>query len=281
MILASLLLMSQTETFLAPGAKIEKIAEGLRFTEGPVEQLDSSLLFSDIPANRIYQIKDGEMTVWREPSGQSNGHTLDFEGRVVSAEHQTRRVTRTEADGTVTVLADKYEGKRLNSPNDVTVRKDGAIFFTDPPYGTPQGQKDLEFNGVFAIIDGKLKKLTEEFNRPNGLVFSVDQKTLYVADTAAGAIKAFDVAEDGTLSNGREFAKTPNPDGLRIDSDGRVWSASRDGVNVISPEGKVLEVIPMPEQPTNLCFSRDGKTLYVTTRTTVHKVAVRVKGIAP
>lgn len=270
------------ESFLAPGAPIEVVAKGLQFTEGPCAMPDGSLVFSDIPANKMYRWKDSKLEVYRNPSHNANGHTLDPQGRLVSCEHGARRVERQEKDGRMTVLAESWEGKRLNSPNDVAIRKDGAIFFTDPPYGIQPSQAEHDFNGVYAIVDGKMKLLDKSFDRPNGLVFSPDEKLLYVADTSKGHIRRFEVAHDGSLSGGVDaWAKTPNPDGLRVDSEGRVWSASSDGVNVISREGKVLEVIKFPEQPANLTFSRDGKTLYVTARTGVYSVKVRVRGLAP
>lgn len=270
------------QSFVSAGATVEVVAKGLQFTEGPCAMTDGSLVFSDIPANKMYRWQNGKLTVFREPSHNANGHTLDPQGRLVSCEHGARRVERQEKDGTMTVLADNWAGKKLNSPNDVAVRKDGAVFFTDPPYGIQPSQAELEFNGVYAIVDGKLKLLDKSFDRPNGLVFSPDEKHLYVADTSKGHIRKFGVAKDGSLTGGLDaWAITPNPDGLRVDSEGRVWSASSDGVNVISPEGKVLEVIKFPEQPANLTFGRDGKTLYVTARTGVYSVKVRVKGLTP
>lgn len=285
-------------TFLAPGSSMTRIADGLQFTEGPCELTDGSLVFSDIPANRMYRLYEGKLAVYRDPSHNANGQTLDREGRLLTCEHGSRRVTRAEKDGTTTVLAEKFEGKRLNSPNDITVAKDGTIFFTDPPYGIDPKQAEMPFNGVYAIRDGHLFLLDRTFDRPNGLVLSPDEKYLYVADTAKNHIRRFHLGPSplspsekggGALGEGRGprleggevWASTPNPDGLRVDSEGRVWSASNDGVNVISPEGKVLEVIKVPEVPANLCFSRDGKTLYATARTGVYRVAVRVKGIAP
>jgi gluconolactonase len=223
----------------------------------------------------------GKLSVFREPSNNANGHTLDPKGRLVTCEHGSRRVTRTEKDAKIMVLADRWDGKRLNSPNDVAVRKDGAIFFTDPPYGIQPEQAELGFNGVYAIVEGKLKLLDKSFDRPNGLVFSPDQSSLYVADTSKGHIRRFKVAKDGALSGGEVWATTPNPDGLRMDSEERVWCASSDGVNVISPEGKVVEVIRFPEQPANLTFSKDGRTLYVTARTGVYSVKVLGRGLAP
>jgi len=270
-----------SDTFLAPNAKIEKIAGDLQFTEGPCELRDGSLVFSDIPANKMYRFADGKLTVYREPSHNANGNTLDPQGRLISCEHGARRVERQEADGKMTVLAERFEGKRLNSPNDIAVRKDGVVFFTDPPYGIRPEQAELGFNGIYAIVGGKLNLLDKSFERPNGLVLSPDEKWLYVADTAKSHIRRFAVGADGSVSGGEVWAETRHPDGIRADADGRIWSASGDGVNVISPEGKNLEIIQFPEQPANLCFSRDGKTLFVTARTGVYRVGVRVKGIAP
>lgn len=274
-------MMMQADSFVAPGAKIEQVEGTYQFTEGPCEQRDGSLIFSDIPASKLYRVKDGKVEVFREDAGQPNGNTLDREGRLLTCEHQTRRVRRTEKDGSITILADKYDGKKLNSPNDIICDTKGVIYFTDPPYGIRPEQADLDFNGVYRLKEGKLEVIARDFTRPNGLVLSPDEKWLYVADTAKGHIRRFAVGSDGAVTGGEEWAKTPNPDGLRVDDAGRVWSASRDGVNVISPEGKILEVIPLPQSPANLCFSRDGKSLFVTARTGVYHVKVSVKGIAP
>lgn len=263
-------------SFLAPQAKIEKIAGGLRFTEGPCALPDGSLVFSDIPANRLYRITGGKVDVFREPSHNANGNILDPQGRLVTCEHGSRRVVRQEVDGSITVLADQYEGKRLNSPNDLVVRKDGAVFFTDPPYGIRPEQAELGFNGVYAIVGGKVKLLDKSFDRPNGLALSLDEKALYVADTAKSHIRKFAVAADGSVTGGEVWAETRHPDGIRVDPKGRVWSASGGGVDVISTEGKLLQTIVFPEQPANLCFSRDFKTLFVTARTGVYKVEVRM-----
>lgn len=285
MLLLALLLMSNLEPspqdFLADGGKIETIASGLQFTEGPAEARDGGLLFSDIPANKIYRWKDGKLTVWREQSRGANGNLLDSMGRVLTCEHGSRQVTRTDLKGKEEVLAREFEGKRLNSPNDLAIRKDGAIYFTDPPYGIRPEQAELGFNGVFLLKGGTLSAVARDFERPNGLVLSPDEKLLYVADTRKNHIRRYQVHRDGTLQGGEEWAKTPSPDGLRVDREGRVWSASGNGVNVIEPSGKILQVIPFPQVPANLAFSRDGKTLYVTARTAVYRVRVSVTGIAP
>lgn len=282
-----LLLMSNSEqtpqNFIAYGAKIETIASGLRFTEGPVETWDGGLIFSDIPANKVYRLREEKLTVYRENSRGANGNTLDSTGRILTCEHGSRQVVLFDGNGKETVLASTFEGKRLNSPNDVAFRtgRGGSIYFTDPPYGIRPEEAELGFNGVFLIKGGKLSAVAKDFDRPNGLVFSPDQNFLYVADTSKNHIRRFQVQPDGTLKGGEEWAKTPSPDGLRVDRNGRVWSASGDGVNVIEASGKILQVIPFPQVPANLAFSRDGRTLYVTARTAVYRVRVTVTGIAP
>jgi len=258
---------------------VETVAEGFQFTEGPVWLPEGQLVFSDVRADTIYR---ADKTVFRRPSGKSNGLTLDAKGRLIACEHWNRRVTRTEKDGSITVLADKYEGKKLNSPNDVVVRSDGTIFFTDPPYGLGKRDAELPFSGVYAIMpDGKLKLLTKDFVRPNGLAFSPDEKILYIADAGEGqSIRAFDVAPDGQLANGRVFCKLPRPDGLKVDKLGRVWSTASDGIRVFDPDGKHIGTISFPQQPANCAFGdKDSKTLYVTARTGVYKVRCTTEGI--
>ncbi|MBI2423183.1 MAG: SMP-30/gluconolactonase/LRE family protein [Candidatus Hydrogenedentes bacterium] len=263
---------------------VATLGAGYKFTEGPVWMKDGTLLFSDIPADTIFK---GNGEVFRKPSGMSNGLTLDREGRLIAAEHQTRRVTRTEKDGTITVLAERFEGKRLNSPNDVIVRSDGVLFFTDPPYGLPGGpdgpNAELKWFGLFAILpDGALKMLKKDFLRPNGLTLSPDEKLLYVADTSKGHIRAFDLAKDGTLSGDRVFCELPGPDGIKCDVEGNVWATASDGVRVVSPQGELLETVVFPEGPANCGFGgQDGKTLYVTARSSVYTVTTAVAGIHP
>lgn len=264
--------------------EVALVSEGFQFTEGPVWLPDGTLIFSDIPADRIYR---EDKTVFREPSGQSNGLTLDRAGRLIAAEHQNRRISRTEPDGTVTVVADRYEGKRFNSPNDVVVRSDGTIFFTDPPYGLDGGlggpNADLDFSGVFAVSPkGEVRLLARDFIKPNGLAFSPDEKTLYIADTEGEHIRAFDVAADGTLSNGRVFCEIPHPDGMKVDAQGNVWSTAGDGVRAIGPAGILIETIKVPAVPSNCAFGdADYKTLFVTARQGVYKVRLTGTGIPP
>ncbi len=269
------------ESFIAPGASIVKEPGDYLFTEGPLMLKDGRVIFSDIPANKIYSLKDGKVTVFREPSDNANGNFLDGAGNVITCEHGSRKVTRTDSSGKVSTVVDQYEGKKLNSPNDVYLSKKGRIYFTDPPYGIRPNQQEQAYNGVYLLAGDKLTLLAKDFNRPNGIVLSPNEKVLYVADSAKGHIRSFGVLPDGTVDAGKIFVETPGPDGIRVDSVGRVWSASSNGVNVISPEGQILEVIKFPETPSNLCFSRDGKTLYVTARKGFYSLKVTVKGIAP
>lgn len=266
--------------------KVEKIGSGYQFTEGPVWAPWGSLLFSDIPANRIYEVK-GEARVYRAPSGQSNGLTFDQQGRLLACEHLTRRVTRTEKDGSLTVLAERYEGKRLNSPNDAVVKSDGSIYFTDPPYGVAGDKRELNFQGVYRITpNGKLELLVKDFDMPNGLCFSPDEKRLYIADSSnLRHIRVFDVAADGALANGRVFAKLAEggvPDGMKVDVTGNLYSSGPGGVWVFDASGKHLETIGCPEVPANLCWGdEDGKGLYITARTGVYKVRLDTRGVLP
>ena len=258
--------------------KVENVSTGHTFTEGPVWTSRGTLLFSDIPGNKIWEVGD-ETTVFRTPSGNSNGLTFDREGRLIACEHSNRRVSRTESDGTITVLADRFEGKRLNSPNDAVVKSDGSIYFTDPPYGISHEQQELDFQGVYRIDpEGKLELLVKDFVRPNGLCFSPDEKLLYIADSSnLRHVRVFNVAEDGTLSGGEVFARITSdkgvPDGMKVDPGGRLYVAGPGGVWIFDTDGKHVETIETPETPANLAWGgRDGKTLYVTAVTSVYKV---------
>jgi gluconolactonase len=224
--------MNSLQAILDDNAQVEKIAGDFQFTEGPLWHPKGFLLFSDIPGNTIYQwTPNKKPEIFRRPSGNANGNTLDREGRLLTAEHSNRRVSRTEKDGSIVTLASQYEGKRLNSPNDLVVKSDGSIYFTDPPYGIKSEQEELGFYGVYRLApDGKLTLLVKDFVRPNGIAFSPDEKTLYVNDTEKGHIRVFDVKPDGTLENGRIFAelKDPSqkgvPDGMKVDEAGNVYS---------------------------------------------------------
>jgi len=267
-------------------ARIEKLAGDFKFTEGPIWHPDGYLLFSDIPANQIKKwIPSGGVATFREPSGNSNGLTLDRQRRLIACEHSNRRVSRTEADGKVTVLAERYEGKRLNSPNDVVVRSDGAIYFTDPPYGIRPEEAELGFNGVYRLSsDGKLTLLIKDFDRPNGLAFSPDEKRLYIDDSQRQHIRVFDVAPDGSLTNGRLFADMKSdgdgvPDGMKVDARGNVYCTGAGGVWVFDPKGAHLGTIQPPEVPANCGWGgHDGQTLYITARTGLYRVHLKVAG---
>ena len=270
-------------------AVVEKVAGGFEFTEGPVWVPDGYLLFSDIPASTIYRWTPGSVSaeVFRAPSGRSNGLTLDREGRLLACEHD-RRLSRTEEDGSVVSLVERYEGKLLNSPNDVVVRSDGCIYFTDPPYGLPQQEegRELDFNGVYRLVpDGALTLLDDSFDRPNGLAFSPDERVLYVADSRRGHIRAFDVRADGTLSNGRVFAELREPgeqgvpDGMKVDMWGNVFCTGPGGIWVLDAAGEPLGVIRVPEVPANLAWGDDDlKTLYITARTGLYRMRVGTGG---
>jgi gluconolactonase len=282
---------------VAADAKVEKLAGDLKFTEGPtwIGGADGFLVFSDIPANELKKWTAGAgLSVFRTPSNNTNGNTTDAAGRLLSAEHSARRVSHTQADGTVKTLVDSIDGKKFNSPNDLVVKSDGTVWFTDPPYGLPRGAaKEVEGHYVYRHNpkDGKTTVVSKEHDMPNGLAFSPDEKRLYVADSGRPhAIRAYDVlgfsrlkGEDEILSPGREFCVIDKggPDGIRVDADGRVWSSAGDGVQVFSPDGKLVGRLLCPESPANLCFGgRDGKTLFMTARTGLYSVPVKVTAAA-
>ena len=286
---------------IAPDAPIERIAGGLTFTEGPVWR-GGHLLFSDIPNKRIVRwrrLPEGpELTTFA--TGMSNGLTLDRQGRVLAAEHDGRRVTRVADDGTRTVLAEQFRGKRLNSPNDIVVRSDGAIYFTDPPYavqpstpGVPRPPdwwtkpipgKEQPCNGVYRIApDGTLELLVEDFALPNGLAFSPDESVLYVDDSAHKHIRAFTVRPDGTLTGSRVLLDMASqdlgvPDGLKVDRQGNVFCTGPGGVWVCRANGALLGRIVLPELPANLAWGEDGSSLFLTARTSVYRLPTKTRG---
>ena len=289
---------------VAADAAIERVAGGLSFTEGPVWR-GAELLFSDIPNKRIARwrrLPEGpELTTYAR--GMSNGLTLDRQGRVLAAEHDGRRVTRVADDGTRTVLAAEFQGKRLNSPNDIVVKSDGSIYFTDPPYGVqpstpgmprpagwwtkPIPGKEQAANGVYRIApDGTLHLLVDDFALPNGLAFSPDESVLYIDDSAHKHIRAFDVRPDGTLTNGRILldmaSEDPGvPDGLKVDLSGNVFCTGPGGVWVCRSNGTLLGRIVLPELPANLAWGEDGSVLFLTARTSVYRLATKTRGALP
>ncbi len=267
-------------------SEVQLVVSGLRFTEGPVWHPDGYLIFSDIPADTIYRLRDGEAEQYRRPSGNSNGLAFDLEGRLLSCEHGNRRVSRTLESGEVVPLAAQYEGKRLNSPNDLAVKSDGSIYFTDPPYGVRPEQRELDFQGIFRIgTDGELTLLAGDFVKPNGIAFSPDEKVLYVGDTERQLVAAFEVLENGTLGEQKTFAhlETPNrwsgPDGMKVDAEGNLYVTSPGGVHVFDPEGELIELIAAPKTPTNCAFGgENGRTLFITAQDSVYSVEVKTPG---
>lgn len=291
-------------------SKIEQIATGFGFTEGPVwvngnDNAGGYLLFSDPNNNTIYSWSpDGAVNVFRTHSGYngpdigiyhqpgSNGLTLDPQGRLTIAEHGNRRITRLERNGVLTALADNYQGKRLNSPNDLVYRSDGALYFTDPPFGLPKvfndPNKELDFSGVFCLKDGVLRVVAKDFTGPNGLAFSPDEKFLYVSnwDEQKKQILRYEVAADGSLSNPKIFADvTSIPgeqalDGVRVDSAGNVYASAPGGIWIWSPDGRHLGTIKGPEQPANLTIGEaDGRTLFICARSSVYRIRLNIPGI--
>src|SRR5581483_2605006 len=276
--------------FFPEDATIECVATGFRFTEGPIWFAEEKhLLFSDIPANQILKLtSDRRVEIFRQPSGNSNGLTRDKERRLIACEHSNRRITRTEKDGSITVLADKFQCKRLNSPNDVVVKSDGAIYFTDPPYGIKPDQQEQPIQGVYRLSpDGReLIVVATDFERPNGLAFSPDEKKLYIDDSSHRRhIRVFDVQADGSLSNGRIFhdmnvREAGSPDGMKVDIYGNIYCTGAGGVWVFDPEGNHLGIIVTPEKPSNCAWGgEDWKSLYITACTSVYKIQVNIPGI--
>lgn len=275
------------QSIVDDSAKLEKVASDFQFIEGPVWHPDGFLLFSDIPANTIYKLAaNGKAEIFRHPSGNANGNTFDKAGRLITAEHGTHRLSRTEKDGKVVTLVDKYEGKRFNSPNDLAVKSDGSIYFTDPGYGVSKEQKQLDFYGVYRLApDGKLTLLVKDMVQPNGIALSPDEKKLYVNNSEAGYINIFDINPDGTVSKERVFAelkdpgKSGVPDGLKVDREGNVYSTGAGGVWILSPAGKLLGRIPVPEMATNVAWGdKDYKTLYITASKSLYRIRLKIAG---
>jgi gluconolactonase len=285
-------------------ARIEKLAGGFGFLEGPVwtNRDGGYLIFSDIPRHELKRWSEHDGVQTFRTTSFNNGNTRDAQGRLLTAEHDGRRVSLTEHDGTVRALVERHEGRRLNSPNDLVVKSDGTIWFTDPPYGLPIGPqgrvgRELERNHVFRFDprSGSLRTVVDDFDLPNGLCFSPDERRLYVADSGRPHhIRVFDVPDDGTLANDRVFCTidTGIPDGIRCDVDGRLWSSAGDGIHVFTAEGALLGKIITPdapgrfdaskigpEVPANLCFGGgDWQTVYITACTALYRIRVNVRG---
>ena len=283
----------QFASYVLGNAPVKQLATGYDWVEGPVWFGDMGcLLFSDIPNNRILRLDDAGVSTFRSPSNFSNGHTRDLQGRLISCEHGGRRVTRTEWDGRVTVIADSYQGKPLNSPNDVIVARDGAIWFSDPHYGIMtdyegyRAEQELPCNVYRVDPGGRIEAVITDMACPNGLAFSPDERLLYVADTGRmfsddpQHIRVYDMV-DGRPANGRLF-HTIAPgcaDGIRLDTEGNLWSSAGDGVHCIGPDGRRLGRILVPERVSNICFGGRAKNrLFITATTSVYSVVLNRKG---
>ncbi len=286
---------------------IEKVAGGFKFVEGPVWVHSGYLLFSDIPnAATMKWTPDGKVSLFLKPSESgalpvsdaaapgSNGLTLDRQGRLTICDQGNRRITRLEKGGKLTVLAGRYEGKRFNSPNDLVYKSDGSLYFSDPPYGLPKQdedpRKELPFSGVYRVSDGKVQLLFKDLARPNGLAFSPDEKYLYVdnSDSKNKIWMRFEVKPDGTLEKGSVFYDVTKetgdgaPDGMKVDRKGNIYGTGPGGVWIFSPQGKHLGTIKPPEVPANCAWGdQDGKTLYMTARTGLYRIRLKIPGVRP
>lgn len=273
----------------------EKLATGFLFTEGPLwHAREKYLLFSDMPGDHLRKwTTAGGISTFRKPCAQSNGLAWDREGRLIVCEHASSLLTRTEKNGDITVLASHHDGKELNSPNDVVVKSDGAIYFSDPTYGRNEyygnpRTTQLAFRGLYRVApDSKtLALMADDFGQPNGLCFSLDEKHLYVNDTDRQHIRRFDVAADGSLSGGAVWAETRGegpgaPDGMKIDSAGNVYCCGPAGIHVFAPDAACLGVVKVPEYTANFCFGDDDRrSLYVTASSSIYRFRVTVPGPA-
>ncbi len=282
-------------------ARVERLWTGARWSEGPVWfAAGQYLLWSDIPNNRIlrYDDTDGSVSTFRQPSNNSNGHTVDREGRLVSCEHLTRRVTRTGHDGRVTVIADAHEGRRLNSPNDVVVHSDGSIWFTDPSYGIlmdyegARAPSEIGACHVYRVDpSGGISVVADDYVKPNGLAFSPDESQLFIADTGITHdpdgprhIRRHKVGADGTLSGGEVFATCTEGlfDGFRLDTEGRIWTSAADGVHCLDPQGNLIGKVRIPELVANVCFGGPKlNRLFIAGTTSLYSVFLNVNGVSP
>ncbi len=284
-----------TESLIAPGEKVQKLAGDMKFTEGPAWiPAKRTLVFSDIPNGKIMQWRQGDgLSVFRE-SEQSNGNILDLQGRLISCQHAAHNVVRIEADGSITVLADKFDGKRFNSPNDVTVRSDGTLWFTDPPWGL-NGPAELPGHWVFKLdpATGKVEPVVKDLAMPNGINFSPDESRIYIADTGGhtkhpdpsfhelpAGVHCYEVSKDGQLGK-KLFTISEGSDGMTVDERGNLYT-THGGVNIYNADGKLLEKIEVPEGPANVTFGGDDyKTLFITARTSLYSIRMKYAGAKP
>lgn len=281
--------------------RVERLFTGARWSEGPVWfAAGQYLLWSDIPNNRIlrYDDTDGSVSTFRQPSNNSNGHTVDRQGRLVSCEHLTRRVTRTEHDGRISVIAETFEGKQFNSPNDVVVKSDGSIWFTDPSYGImmdyegDRAESEIGACHVYRVdSSGTITRVADDYAKPNGLAFSPDERFLYIADTGITHdpngpkhIRRHAVNADGTLGDGAIFAECSEGlfDGFRLDRDGRIWSSAADGVHCLNSDGKLIGKVRIPEMVGNVCFGGQKlNRLFIAGTSSLYSVFLNVNGVSP
>jgi gluconolactonase len=269
----------------------ERLATGFEFTEGPLWHPDGYLLFVDIRTSIIYRVTPGSPAeVYRDNSGGSNGLTFDLEGRLIMCEGDGRRISRREADGSITNLADRWEGKRIHRPNDVVCKSDGSLYFTNPSGRIDPADREIDFAGVHRIMpDGTVTAVVTDTEYPNGLAFSPDERLLYVANTRESMhINAYDVGSDGACSNGRVFADMSSdepdgvPDGMKVDSEGRVYCTGPGGCWVFDADGQGLGIIRLPEIPANCAWGGpDNQTMYFTARTSVYSLRMKTPGISP
>ena len=290
------------DAVIAPESRIEKVAGGFIFTEGPMWH-EGRLWFSDVPGNKMYALTaDGNSTVLLEHAGGlesfppgmfkgSNGMATDKDGSVLMVQHGVRRIARLDEQMVPKTFLDTFEGKKFNSPNDLVFAPDGVLWFTDPPYGLAGGDRDpakeMAFNGVFRYANGKLTAPIRDLTRPNGIGLTADGKTLYVSNSGPQMfVEKYDVAADGTVSKGARFIEYPGrapdvPDGLKLDSANNLWTTGPGGIRIISPAGNVLGQIKLPETAANLAWADGGETLYITASTSVYRLKVRTPGAMP
>lgn len=272
--------MSRASDLVAPGAKVQKLAGGFRFTEGPAADADGNIFFSDIPNRRIHKwpADGGKPHTFRENSGGANGLYFDAKGNLVACEGLSRRLTSTSPDGNVTVLADRFDGKKLNSPNDLWIAPGGGIYFTDPRYGREEGLEQDGFHVYYLPPGGgQLVRVIDDLVKPNGIVGTADGKLIYVADAGDNKTYSYRVSSDGSLIDRKLFAQQGS-DGMTLDEHGNLY-LTRQAVNVYSPDGEEIDTIEIPERPANVCFGgKDRHTLFITARTSLYSIQMAVRG---
>jgi len=289
--MALTILDDRIRSVIGDSIDVEQVATGFIFTEGPVwDPRTGSLIFSDMPGDIMRRWSAaGGVETFRQPCNKANGNTWDLQGRLLTCEHGSR-ITRTEEDGSITVLATHYDGKELNSPNDLTVKSDGSIYFSDPSYGRMEGfgfprEQDMDVQGVYRISpSGETSQLADDFLQPNGVAFSLGESRLFVNDTDRGHVRVFNVQTDGSVTGGDVWAEVTGegdgvPDGLKVDSEGNLYTTGPGGIHVFAPDATDLGVIGIPEHIANFAWGDDDlRTLYVTASTSLYRLRVTVPG---